>query len=149
MINSTSSNYTILGDEYRYIRFHEQLNIDPWKMRFSTFHPNSIHSNSKPSSFMGSTPFISYVIVTVITRLPFNVIETKAVFSQLRLAAVYQRKNQAWQPVVRLEYHRAVQTESSNHPLWICKRERRNYLWIPASFHPVFSLNFLNSITFG
>lgn len=135
MINSTSSkdqNYTILGDES--IRLYEQLNIDPWKIRFFTFHPDSIHSNPKPSSFMGSTPFISYVIVTVITHLPFNVI----VFSQLRLAAVYQRKNQAWQPVVRLEYHRAVQTENSNPSLWICKRKRRNYLWIPASFHCVF-----------
>lgn len=136
MINSTTSskdqNYTILRDES--IRLHDQLNIDP----NTIFHPNSIHSNPKPSSFMGSTPFISYVIVTVITRLPFNVIETKAVFSQLRLATIYQRKNQAWQPVVRLEYHRAVQTENSNPSLWICKRERRNYLWIPAGFHCVF-----------
>lgn len=127
-------NCTILGDEST--RLHEQLNIDPWKIHVQSRRFDSFESQN-PSSFTGSTPFISYVIVTVITRLPFNVIETKAVFSQLRLAAVYRRKNQAWQPVVRLEYHRAVQ-RVSNPSLWICKRERGNYLWIPASFHRVF-----------
>lgn len=110
-----------------------------------------------PSSFAKSGPFISRVIVAVITCLSFNVAETNAVFSQLRRASrFYPSKNQARQLVVPPEYRRPVQTACFNPScsrflhqiilnstfiplvLFICQEDRRILFLIPQNLPKIF-----------